>query len=154
MKILKIVAVAIIVLLLIAAVVAPIGPLPGFFIGGTQTQPPESWPDTSQLHEIHLRVSDGMPRVVILWVIEQGGELFVLGDRQSGWVSKLGAGGPVDLRIDAATYALNAVRLDDGWDHVVSAYRAKYQPWYPEIVAGLPTGDAARRMIAVYRLER
>ena len=27
-------------------IIAPIGPLPGFFIGGTTTDVPEKWPDT------------------------------------------------------------------------------------------------------------
>ena len=84
------------VILVVLMLSAPIGPMPGVFIGGTSTKAPERWTDTSSVHEIMLRVPGTLPRVVIIWVIEFDGELHVLGSRDSGWVKMIGAGSPVD----------------------------------------------------------
>ena len=35
----------------------PIGPLPGFFIGGQPTPVPKAWPDTSKVDEILLELA-------------------------------------------------------------------------------------------------
>ena len=51
-------------------IAAPIGPLPGFFIGGTPSEAPNNWPDTSAEHEIRLKVVDVLPRVVVIWMVE------------------------------------------------------------------------------------
>ena len=139
-------------LLVIGIFAAPIGPVPGFFIGGTATAVPEQWPDTSAVHEVKLRVPGALPRVVIIWVVEHDGALHVVGARDSGWVSRLAQGGPVELRLGDATYALDATRLDSGWEDVLRAYVAKYQPDYPDIVASFPSVEEAGEQIAVFRL--
>ena len=79
------------VLLLVLALVAPIGPMPGFFIGGTPTEAPEQWGDTSNVDQIILRVPGTPPRAVIIWVVEYGGDLYVVGSNDSGWVTVSGA---------------------------------------------------------------
>jgi uncharacterized protein with ACT and thioredoxin-like domain len=75
MKILKIIVAVALLALVVVAVVAPIGPLPGVFIGGEATAAPATWPDTSGVHEIRLKVPGTVPRVVTIWVIDHKGEL-------------------------------------------------------------------------------
>lgn len=154
MKALKIVAVVIVVLLPILAVLAPIGPLPGFFIGGEETPVPESWGETRSIDEVRLKVQGAIPRVVIIWVIQYDGDLFVVGNRTSGWVQMLGQGGAVSLRLEDKVYGLNAMRMEQGWEPVMQAYVDKYKTDYPDIVAGFPELENAGDVIAVYRLVR
>ena len=154
MRALKIALPAILALLLVLVVVAPIGPMPGMFIGGTSTKAPEKWGDTSNVDEIMLRVPGVLPRVVIIWVVEHGGELHVVGSRSSGWVKMIGSGSPVEVRIEESTYSLDASPVTEGWQRILEAYVAKYQAEYPDIVAGFPSIDEAADLVAVFRLER
>jgi len=154
MKALKIVIAVVLSALVVVAFVAPVGPLPGFIVGGEPTPPPASWPDTSGVHEIRLKVPGTLPRVVTIWVVDHEGELHVVGSRDSGWVSMIGQGAPVEMRLDDRTYALNAVPVTEGWQSVLEAYVAKYEPDYPEIVAGFPPVAEASERIAVFRLSR
>lgn len=154
MKLIKHLIGAVVVLLAIAAVAAPIGPMPGFFIGGTETAAPTDWPDTSKVHEITLKVSGGLPRVVIIWVIQHEGELHVVGSPDSGWVKMLGDGGPVSMRLGDNTYALTAQRLTTGAEPIVTAYVDKYRPDYPDIVAEFPDAAEAAGQFALFRLNR
>ena len=94
------------------------------------------------------------PRVVIIWVVEHGGELYVVGAPDSGWVSMIGSGSPVEMRLGDNTYALNAAPVNTGWEEVVTAYVDKYRPDYPDIVAGFPSPEEAAGQVAVFRLER
>ncbi len=142
----------IVILLVVVAVAAPIGPLPGLFIGGTPTTAPASWPDTSATHEISLKVPGTLPRVVTIWVIQHQGALHVVGAPDSGWVSMLGDGGPVQMRMGDRTYDLVATRMTDGWEPVLEAYVAKYRPDYPEIIAGFPPLEEAEGQFALFRL--
>ncbi len=141
------------IILVVVAIIAPIGPLPGFRIGGTETPVPESWPDTSDVHEIRLAVSGTLPRVVIIWVIDYQGDLYVVGSKDSGWVKMLGSGGPVQMRMLDATYGLTASSVETGWEPVMQAYVEKYQADYPDIVAGFPSLEDAKDQIAVFKLE-
>ena len=154
MKILKIILLVVVIALLVVAMIAPLGPLPGFFIGGTATAAPNTWPDTSQTHEIKLKVNGTLPRVVIIWVIEHDNELYVVGSKDSGWVSMLGNGAPVEMRLEDNTYSLNAEPVNDNWQAVLAAYVAKYRPDYPEIVDGFPPIEEAAGQIGVFRLAR
>jgi hypothetical protein len=139
---------------LIVIAIAPIGPMPGLFIGGTSAAVPEQWPDTTDVDEIRLRVPGVLPRVVIIWVVESAGELHVVGARDSGWVSMLGEGGPVEMRLGDSTYALRAVAVDEGFEAVLTAYVDKYRKEYPDIIAGFPSIDEARTQVSLFRLER
>ena len=140
--------------LLIVIAIAPIGPLPGLFIGGTLATAPEQWPDTTDVDEIRLRVPGILPRVVIIWVVESAGELHVVGARDSGWVSMLGEGGPVEMRLGDSTYPLRAVAVHEGFEDVLTAYVDKYRTEYPDIIAGFPSVAEALTRVAVFRLER
>ena len=44
--------------------------------------------------------------------------------------------------------------MAEDWQAVLEAYVAKYEPKYPEIVAGFPTLDEAADRVAVFRLDR
>lgn len=154
MKALKIGLAVIGIVLLIGLVITPIGPLPGFFIGGKATDVPAQWPETSDVDEIRLRVPGFLPRVVIIWVIDSAGELYVVGSRDSGWVKMLGEGAPVEMRLGDSTYPLRAVAVREGWEPVLTAYVEKYRPDYPEIIAGFPSIEEARSQVSVFRLER
>jgi len=154
MKIMKITSVVVLATFVVAVLIAPIGPLPGFFIGGDAAAVPAQWADTSKVHEIKLKVPGTLPRVVNIWVIDHAGDLYVVGSRDSGWVEMLGNGGPVEMRLGDDTYALNASIVAEGWQPMMEAYVAKYRPDYPDIVAGFPSVDEAKDQIAVYRLGR
>lgn len=154
MKSLKISLLVIAVVLIVLVFAAPIGPLPGFFIGGSPAAAPASWPDTSAVHEIRLRVPGTPPRVVIIWVIDHQDELYVVGAKGSGWVTKLGQGGPVEMRLGDDTYALTAAPVIEGWEGILDAYVEKYRPDYPDIVAGFPSVEEAEDQVVVFRLDR
>ena len=154
MKALKIVLAVVAVVVIAAAAAAPIGPMPGFFIGGNETPAPAEWPDTSTVDEITLKVPGALPRVVIIWVVEHNGDLHVAGARDSGWTAMLGGGGPVEMRLGDNTYALNATPVTEGMAEVLAAWIAKYEPNYPDIVADFPAPEEAGECVAVYRLER
>jgi hypothetical protein len=154
MRALKIAVPAILGLVLLVVVVGPIGPMPGLFIGGTSTNAPEKWGDAANADQIRLRVPGGLPRVVIIWVVEHGGELHVVGIKDSGWVKMIGAGSPVEVRIKDSTYPLRASPVVEGWQQILEAYVEKYQPKYPDIVAEFPSLDEAADQVAVFRLDR
>jgi hypothetical protein len=153
-RILKIAAPTLLLAIVIIAWLAPIGPLPGIFIGGSGADTPANWGDTSKTHEILLEVQGGIPRVVTVWVVQVGGNLHVVGSRESGWVNKLGQGGAVRMRMGADTYPLKANLLTDGWEPVLEAYVGKYQADYPDIVSGFPPLEEAAASTAVFRLSR
>lgn len=152
MKFVKYGVSALLVILVVIAFLAPIGPLPGFRIGGTEAAVPESWPNTDSLHEVKLQIPGTIPRVVIIWIIDYQSELFVVGSSESGWVKMIGQGSPVQLRIEDMTYALNATPVETGWEPVMEAYVKKYESDYPEIVAGFPSLEDARNQISVFKL--
>jgi hypothetical protein len=143
-------------LLLVVAVVlivaTPIGPLPGFFIGGEATATPQTWPDTAEVDEIYLKVPGTIPRVVIIWVVQVEGELYVVGSKNSGWVQLIGSSAPVEMRLRGQTYALNAVSTGIDLSTVIAAYKDKYRPDYPDIVAGFPSVEEGRDEFGVFRL--
>ncbi len=154
MKILKIVVPLLIAALIGLAVLAPIGPMPGIFIGGVEAASPDVWPDTSQVHEIKLKVPGAIPRVVIVWVIDYEGDLYVVGNSSSGWVKMLGQGGNVAMQLEGATYSLSASLMKMGWEPVMASYVEKYQPDYPDIVDSFPSPAEAVGKIAVFKLSR
>lgn len=154
MRILKIAGGVITVLVIIIIFAAPIGPLPGFFIGGNATAAPATWPDTSAVHEIKLKVPGTLPRVVIIWLIEYDDEIHVVGSSESGWVQRIGTGSDVEMNLMGNTYALRAEPVTDDLQGILGAYIAKYQPDYPEIVAGFPSIEEANGAFGVFRLNR
>ena len=154
MKFVKWGAGIIVVLLVVGVLLAPIGPVPGFFIGGSPADAPETWPDTSDVHEIRLKVPGTLPRVVIIWVIDYAGELYVVGSAESGWVKMIGLQSPVEMRLEGSTYPLTATRLEAGWEPMMAAYVDKYRPDYPDIVSGFPSPEEASGQIAVFKLNR
>lgn len=153
-KLLKIGIPLLLVVLVAVALLAPIGPLPGFLIGGTETTAPEKWPDTSGVHEIQLEVPGTVPRVVIIWVIEYESELYITGYAKSGWVQMLGDGGPVRMRLGDNTYPLIASAVTNDARPILTAYMDKYRPDYPDIVADFPSPEEAGDSYVVFKLSR
>ena len=154
MKFVKIGVGVLVVLLAVLAVIAPLGPVPGFFIGGSPTESPETWPDTSDVHEIKLGVPGTLPRVVIIWVIDYEGELYIVGSSESGWVKMIGDASPVEMRLADNTYSLNAALMNEGWQPMMAAYVDKYEPDYPDIVSTFPSVEEAQGLISVFKLTR
>ena len=58
------------------------------------------------------------------------------------------------MRLGDNTYPLTAVPVTEGWQAVVTAWRDKYRPDYPELVDGFPDMAEAAATVAVFRLER
>ena len=133
--------------------VTPIGPMPGFFIGGQPTPVPKAWPDTSKVDEILLKVPGILPRVVIIWVVQVDSALYVVGSRSSGWVQRIADGANVEMRLSGNTYALAAVPIRQELERVVNAYKNKYRADYPDIVAGFPALEEAGDQFGVFRLD-
>ena len=128
--------------------------VPGFFIGGTEQQVPEKWEDTSGINEVRLRAGDLIPRVVIIWIVQVNGELYVSGGKDSGWVSRLLKNADAQLRIGDITYAVTAERQTQNLDELMSAWYDKYQASYPEIVGQMRAASANPKTYEVFRLAR
>ena len=155
MKFLKIAAAVLVVLFVIAAFAAPIGPMPGFTIGGTAAQAPAAWGDTSGIDEIHLQVNDGpIGRTVIIWMVQIDEDLYVLGEESSGWTQAIGSGGPVRMQMQGKLYSLTATPVTDGQAQVIETWRAKYADSYPDIIADFPPMEQALHTTSLFRLSR
>jgi len=155
MKILKIASPLILLILVVFLWLAPIGPVPGIFIGGTLTDVPDSWGVTSTTDEIQLKVEGSiLPRVVTIWVVQVDGELHIIGSKESGWVSTLGQSGAVQMRLGNKTYNLNATVVTSNLETIVEQYKDKYRPDYPDIVAGIPSLEEAPNYAMVYKLTK
>tara|TARA_B100001029_G_scaffold173080_1_gene171533 strand:+ start:60 stop:521 length:462 start_codon:yes stop_codon:yes gene_type:complete len=149
----KIVVLAALLALLVMYLL-PIGVVPGFFIGGTEQPVPAKWEDTSGIDEVRLRTGDLIPRVVIIWIVQINGELYVSGGKDSGWVIRLLKNTDAQLRIGDSTYAVTAERQTQNLDALMSAWYDKYQPNYPEIVGQMRAVSANPRPYEVFRLAR
>jgi hypothetical protein len=152
MKIMKIAAPILLVGIILLAWMAPIGPMPGIFIGGTASDLPDSWGDTAAAHEIKLEVQGTLPRVVIIWMVEVDGLLYIVGSKGAGWVQMLGQGGLVRMRMGDKTYSLTAGLVTTGWERILEAYKDKYREDYPDIVNSFPTLEEAAATTVVFRL--
>lgn len=153
-KVIKIIAVVLAIGACLVIGLAPIGPMPGIFIGGTETSTPDNWQNTADINEIRLKVAGTIPRVVIIWVIDYENDLYVVGSQESGWVKMLGDGGSVQMRLEDKTYNLNAKKITTGWEPMVTAYADKYRPEYPDIVNSFPSVEEAKGTFGVFKLSR
>ena len=144
------------VILIGAAVIwlAPIAMMPGFFIGGSTTPAPSTWEDTSTIDEVRLKVGGTIPRVVIIWIVQVDGELYVTGAKDSGWVTRLGDGGDAELRIGDNTYPVVAERQTENLDELIGAWYDKYRPNYPDIVGDMSEVSTEPRSYAIFKLAR
>ena len=132
--------------------IAPIGPMPGFIIGGVESPTPTSWGDTKPVHEVRLAANGIVPRVVIIWVVQLDGELYVLGANDSGWVERLGKDKEARVRIKDKTYQVTAIRQTESLARITEAYWSKYEPDYPSLIAGMK--DTPRNSVSIFRLSR
>ena len=153
MKALKIGGLVLVIVVIALVYAAPLGPVPGIFIGGAPAPVPSSWGDTRPIHEIKLSVDSGsIPRVVIIWVVQVGGSLYVVGAQDSGWTTAIGDSAPVRMRMQDKTYDMQATRVKTGWQPVLEAYVDKYRADYPEIIEGFPAIEEAEGAVAVFKL--
>jgi hypothetical protein len=153
MKILKIGAVTLVIALVVAAIAAPLGPLPGFLIRGSASAVPDQWGDTRPIHEIKLQIGDGpIGRTVIIWMVQVDGNLHVVGQNDSGWARGIGAGGPVRMQMQGNLYELTATPVTTDQARLFAAWRDKYVADYPEIIDGFPPAEEAARNATVFRL--
>ena len=128
-----------VVTLIVLALAAPIGPMPGLRIGGTAAQAPTSWAAAELPDEVLFATYDGpLPYVVTIWIVESGGSLYVVGDPESTWVRKANSTSDVKVRIDDAVYEMRATRMPPGRIDVLEAYVNRYKDDYPEIINSFP----------------
>ena len=153
MKILKIGFSLILVGLVALVVRLPIATTPGFFIGGSASAAPTNWGNTSSIHEIKLRVPGIIPRVVIIWFVEIDNDLYTVGETNSGWVSMLSEGGPVQLRLQDSTYPLQARLVNSSKDEILMAWQGKYQKDYPNFFSSSQSKGFLEDS-SIYRLSR
>ncbi len=153
-KLTRISAIVLVFTTCIIIAAAPIGPMPGIFIGGAETPAPDNWGNIANRDEIRLRVQGIIPRVVIIWVVDVDNELYVVGSRKSGWVEMIGDGANVQMRTGDNTYNLNAVKVTSGLEPIVIAYADKYRADYPDIVGSFPPVSEAQNAVGVFKLER
>ncbi len=141
---------------IVIAVAAPLGPLPGFRLGGSEAVAPERWSSVTLPDEVRLASYSGLlPHVVIIWVVEHDDSLFVVGDPSSSWVKGTTAAPDIDLRIGDAVYAMRANRLPAGHPlmvDVLQAYIDRYKEDYPDIIAGFPPMEEFSQGGAVFEL--
>ncbi len=138
---------------IILAIAAPIGPMPGFRIGGDAAEPPDSWRGAELPDNILFGTYDGLfPYVVTIWVVESGGNLYVVGDPASTWVEKATSSGDVRVRINDSVYDMQATRLPPGRADVLQAYIDRYQADYPEIIDGFPPLEEFAQGSALFQL--
>jgi hypothetical protein len=152
MKLLKIGSAVLLIGLVAVALAAPIGPMPGFLIGGSASSVPPSWGDTLAVEEILLQVGEGpVGRTVIIWTVQIDGDLYVTGQKDSGWTRGIGSGGPVRVQMEGNLYELAATPVTEGQADVLAAWITKYERKYPDIVAG-PSPEERATTAAVFRL--
>ncbi|MBS24968.1 MAG: hypothetical protein CMQ28_04935 [Gammaproteobacteria bacterium] len=132
MKYLKIVLGVVVIALAVVVLSLPITTTPGVFIFGNPSVAPENWSDTSSILETKVRVPGIIPRVVIIWFVEIDNDFYIVGENDSGWISMLGNGGPIHMRIEDSTYPLLATIVSSGIDEILQAWKVKYIKDYPD----------------------
>ena len=127
--------------------------MPGLLIGGSASEVPTSWGDTAPIHEIKLQVGEGpLGRTVIIWMVQVDGDLYVTGQKDSGWTRGIGSGGPVRMQMEGNLYDLTATPVTMGQVEVMTAWLDKYRPDYPQVLEGFPSPEEGARTAAVFRL--
>lgn len=133
------VLIALVALLIIVALTAPLGPMPGIRLGGSPATAPLHFAQEDLPEEVRLATYDGMlPYVVIIWVVESDGRLYVIGAPESTWVARATRAPDVRLRIGDNAYDMRARRLEPGRQEIFQRYIDRYQDGYPEIIASFP----------------
>ncbi len=144
-----------VVALIVLAMAAPIGPMPGLRIGGTTAEVPTSWHAAELPDEVLLATYDGpLPYVVTIWIVESDGRLYVVGDPQSTWVKKATRAPAVKVRIGDLVYDIQATRMPPGRMDVLEAYVNRYKADYPEIIDSFPPLPEMTQGSALFELTR
>ncbi len=152
---LKIVLIVLVIVALGAAIAAPIGPMPGFSIGGNDATPPDDWSSVDLPDEVLLaNYAGALPHVVIIWIVEADNRLYVIGAPESTWVNGTTSAPEVRLRIGDNTYDMRATRLQPGPQEIFLKYINRYKDDYPEIIASFPPPEEFASNAAVFELTR
>jgi hypothetical protein len=152
---LKIVLIVLLVVVLGAAIAAPIGPMPGFRIGGNDADAPEQWSSIDIPGEVRLASYSGLlPHVVIIWIVESDNRLYVIGDPASAWVEGATNAPDVRLRMGDNTYDMRATRLQPGPQEIFLKYINRYKDDYPEIIDSFPPPEEFATGAALFELTR
>ena len=152
---LRIIGLMLLIAAAIAAYLAPIGPVPGVRLGGSEAKAPQHWEDVPIPMTVQLKTTGGaLPRVVNIWVVNHNNELYVFGEKDSGWVRTASANPAVTLRMGDAAYALTAVPATDQASAAYGAYLDRYRADYPELVGSMPPASEGLTVGAAFRLER
>ncbi len=147
------VLVAIIVVALGVAIAAPIGPMPGFRLGGNLATVPAHWSSVDLPEEVRLATASGLlPHVVIIWVVESDDRLYVIGDPESTWVEGATRSPDVRLRIGDKAYDMRATRIESGPREIFQKYIDRYKDNYPEIIEGFPPMEEFSKGAALFEL--
>ena len=149
------VLVVLIVLGLGVALAAPIGPMPGFRLGGDSATPPAEWSSVALPEEVRLATyASALPHVVIIWVVESNNRLYLVGAPDSTWVEGATQSADVRLRIGNEAYDMRAARLETGRRDIVQKYIDRYKDNYPDIIAGFPPIEEFSQGAAIFELVR
>jgi hypothetical protein len=148
------VLVAVAVLVVVVALAAPIGPMPGVRIGGNPASPPADWSSTTLPEDVRLATyASTLPHVVIIWVVESDNHLYLVGAPDSTWVEGATRAPEVHLRIGDDTFDMRATRLAQGRRDIVEKYINRYKDNYPDIIAGFPPIEQFAEGAAVFELD-
>ena len=139
----------------LATVAGPLGPLPSAVLGGTEAAVPDEWSSIDLPDTIQLR-TDGtiFPRVVNLWIVEDGNELYVFGANDSEWVKNLKESPSAGLRVGEQTFELRARSITPPDLTIYDKYVNRYAEDYPDITSGLPSHEEALVGGAMFKLGR
>jgi hypothetical protein len=152
---LKIILIILLIVALGAAIAAPIGPMPGFRIGGNDAEAPDDWSSLELPNEVLLaNYAGALPHVVIIWVVEDSNRLYVIGAPDSTWVEGTTKAPDVRLRIRDNTYNMRATRLQPGPQEIFLKYINRYKDDYPEIIASFPPPEEFASSAVAFELTR
>jgi hypothetical protein len=131
--------------LLLCVACGPLDEYPGLRLGGTPTAPPGSFLFLQDHEVIQLEAWGRVfPRVVNIWGVGGSDALYVWGDPDSGWVTRV-AERPeaVRVRLGDESYEVKASTVTDPSEkaRVVAGYQAKYGSSLQEMYGRATTVD-------------
>ena len=118
--------------LLVCVACGPMDDYPGLRLGGTPSELPGNFAFVQDHEVIQLEAWGSLvPRVVNIWGVGSADALYVWGDPDSGWVTRV-AERPdaVRVRVGDQSYEVKALTVTDAEEkaQAVAGYQAKYGP--------------------------
>lgn len=135
------------------AIAAPIGPMPGFRLGGSPAPAPAQWSAVTLPDEVLLATPGGLlPHVVIIWIVEFDERLYVVGAPDSNWVVRATHSPDVRLRIGDDVYDMRATRVQSPRPDILKEYVDRYDDDYPDIIERFPPVEEFAKNAALFEL--